>query len=121
MALPIQGIDLNDMNALAEVMPTLDAHYFVFPFLAHALGTLGAAFIAYKIVATHKMKFSLGIGAFFLLVGIIMTRVLPAPTWFAIIDIALAYIPMAWIGGKLVAEVNRIKFESFYPINKNLP
>jgi hypothetical protein len=50
-----------------------------------------------------------------------MTRVLPAPTWFAIIDIALAYIPMAWIGGKLVAEVNRIKFESFYPINKNLP
>jgi hypothetical protein len=59
MTLPIQGIDPNDMNALAEVMPTLDAHYFIFPFLAHALGTLGAAFIAYKIAATHKMKFSI--------------------------------------------------------------
>ena len=59
MTLPIQVIDPNDMNALVEVMPTLDVHYFIFPFLAHALGTLGAAFIAYKITATHKMKFSI--------------------------------------------------------------
>jgi len=28
---PIQGIDPNDMNALAEIMPTLEAHYFIFP------------------------------------------------------------------------------------------
>ena len=102
--LPIQGIDPNDMTALAEVMPTLDAHYFAFPFLAHALGTLVGAFIAYKIAATHKMKFALVIGAFFLMGGIMMSRVLPAPTWFVISDIALAYIPMAWIGGKLAAK-----------------
>ena len=50
-----------------------------------------------------------------------MTRVLPASTWFAITDIALAYIPIAWIGGETSSEVNRIKFESFYPINKNQP
>lgn len=102
--LPIQGIDPNDMKALAEVMPTLDAHYFTFPFLAHALGTLVGAFIAYKIASNHKMKFALVIGAFFLMGGIMMSRVLPAPTWFEISDIALAYIPMAWIGGKLAAK-----------------
>lgn len=104
MILPIQGVDHNDMEALAEVMPTLEAHYFAFPFLAHALGTLVGAFIAYKIAVTHKMKFALGIGAFFLLGGIIMTQVLPAPTWFEITDVVLAYIPMAWIGGKLAAK-----------------
>ena len=36
---PIGGIDPGDMNALAEVMPTLGFEYFIFPFLAHALGT----------------------------------------------------------------------------------
>ena len=29
----IEGVDINDMNALAEVMPTLDFKYFIFPFL----------------------------------------------------------------------------------------
>ncbi len=62
---PIEGIDPSDMEALAEVMPTLDFKYFIFPFLAHALGTLIGAFIAGLIAANHKMKFALGIGAFF--------------------------------------------------------
>ena len=98
---PITGIDINDMTAFAEIMPTLDAKYFLFPFLAHALGTLVGAFIAYKIAATHKKKFALGIGVLFLLGGIAVNYMLPGPTWFAVADIALAYIPMALIGGKL--------------------
>ncbi|MCF6280258.1 MAG: hypothetical protein L3J14_07915 [Flavobacteriaceae bacterium] len=98
---PIAGIDINDMTAFAEVMPTLDGKYFLFPFLAHALGTLVGAFIAYKIAATHKKKFALGIGVLFLLGGIAVNYMLPVPTWFAVADIALAYIPMALIGGKL--------------------
>lgn len=101
---PIIGVDINDMTAMAEIMPTLDAQYFISPFLAHALGTLAGAFVAYKIAVTHKMKFALGIGVFFLFGGIMMNHVLPGPTWFLITDIALAYIPMAWIGGKLAAK-----------------
>ena len=104
IVLPIEGIDPNNMTALAEVMPTLDAQHFIFPFLAHALGTLVGAFIAYKIAATHKMKFALVIGAFFLLGGIMASRLIPAPTWFVITDILLAYVPMAWIGGKLATR-----------------
>jgi hypothetical protein len=65
---------------------------------------LAGAFVAYKIAITHKMKFALGIGVFFLFGGIMMNHVLPGPTWFLITDIALAYIPMAWIGGKLAAK-----------------
>lgn len=99
---PIEGIDINDMNALAEVMPTLESNYFIFPFLAHALGTLVGAAVAGLIAATHKMKFSYTIGGIFLLGGVAVNYMLPGPIWFAALDILVAYIPMAYIGGKLV-------------------
>ena len=102
---PIEGIDPNDMSALAAIMPTLEFEYFIFPFLAHALGTLVGAAIAGLIAANHKMKFSLGIGGLFLIGGIIVNYMLPGPTWFAITDIIIAYIPMAWIGGKIALRI----------------
>ena len=98
---PIEGVDPNDMEAMAEVMPTLSSEYFVFPFLAHALGTLVGAFIAAKIAATRKMTFALVIGVIFLLGGIWVSTMIPAPTWFTATDLIIAYIPMAWLGGKL--------------------
>ena len=107
--LPIAGIDPNDMDALVDVMPTLEFKYFVFPFLAHALGTLSGATIAGLMAASHKMKFSLGIGGLFLLGGIIVNYMIPGPTWFAVTDIVIAYIPMAWLGGKLAQNMSRNK------------
>ena len=104
---PIMGINPNDMEALADVMPTLGFEYFIFPFLAHALGTLVGAAIAWWIAANHKMKFSFGIGGLFLLGGIMVTYMLPGPTWFAAADIILAYIPMAWFGGKIAEKISR--------------
>ncbi len=106
---PIAGFDPNDMDAIAEVMPTLEFKYFIFPFLAHALGTLSGATIAGLMAASHKMKFSLGIGGLFLLGGIIVNYMIPGPTWFAVVDIVVAYIPMAWLGGKLAGNISRNK------------
>jgi hypothetical protein len=102
--MPIEGVDPSDMEALAAVMPTLDFKYFIFPFLAHALGTLVGAIVAGLLAVSHKMKFSLGIGVLFLIGGIMVNYMLPGPTWFAVADIVLAYIPMAWIGGKIAAH-----------------
>jgi hypothetical protein len=104
---PISGIDPNDMNALAEVMPTLGYEYFIFPFLGHALGTFVGAIIASMIAANHKMRFALAIGGLFLLGGIIMSYLLPGPTWFEVADIFLAYIPMAYLGGKIGIKLSR--------------
>ncbi|MGY8886840.1 MAG: hypothetical protein ACKVGT_08475 [Flavobacteriales bacterium] len=98
---PISGIDPNDMDAFAEVMPTLGFEYFIFPFLAHALGTLVGAIMASLIAESKKMKFALYIGGLFLIGGIAVNYMLPGPTWFAVADIVLAYIPMAWLGGKI--------------------
>jgi len=105
--IPIEGVDPNDMEALMAVMPTLDAEYFIFPFLAHALGTLIGVTIAGLIAATHKMKISLCIGGLFLLGGIVVNYMVGGPTWFAVLDILVAYIPMAWIGWKLSKKISR--------------
>ncbi|MFS4494042.1 hypothetical protein [Maribacter sp. 2308TA10-17] len=103
--MPIPGVDTNDLTALAEAMPTLDFKYFIFPFLAHALGTLMGAAIAYRIAVSHKMKFAWAIGVLFLIGGIAVNYMLPGPTWFAVADIASAYLPMAWIGGKIAEKL----------------
>ena len=101
---PIAGVDLNDMDSFAALMPKLDPIYFVFPFLAHALGTIVGALLAGRIAISHKMKFSMAIGGLFLVGGMMINFMLPGPTWFAVVDILLAYIPMAWIGGKLAQK-----------------
>ncbi len=107
MVFPIEGIDPSNMEAFAEILPTLDFEYFIFPFLAHALGTLVGAAIAFKIAASHKMKMALMVGALFLIGGIAVNYLLPGPTWFAVADILIAYIPMAWIGAKLAAKLQK--------------
>ena len=104
---PIAGVDLNDMEALAAVMPSLPNKHFIFPLLGHALGTLIGAVIAALIAATHKMKFALAIGILFLLGGIAVNYMLSGPTWFTVTDIALAYIPMAFLGAKLAQSFSK--------------
>lgn len=98
---PPQGIDPTDMESLAANVHLLQPKHFIFPFLAHALGTLFGALIAAKIAVSHQMKFALGIGAFFLVGGIMAVKMIPGPTWFAAVDLLAAYIPMGWLGGTL--------------------
>ncbi|MEM7299275.1 MAG: hypothetical protein AAF391_13540 [Bacteroidota bacterium] len=97
-------MDPNDMDQLTKVMPTADAKYFIFPFLAHALGTLMGVSSAGYIAKSHKKKFAMGMGFLFLIGGILASLMIPAPTWFVVIDLGLAYIPMAWLGWKIVAR-----------------
>jgi len=104
---PVEGLDPNDIEALAAAMPTLGAEHFIFPFLAHAVGTLIGAFVAGLIAATHKMKFALGVGVLFLIGGIAACFMIPAPAWFMAVDLILAYIPMAWLGGMMAVKMTR--------------
>lgn len=98
---PPEGLDPTDMESLAANVHLLQPKHFIFPFLAHALGTLVGAFLAAKIAGSHQMKFALGIGAFFLIGGIMAVQMIPGPTWFAVVDLLAAYIPMGWLGGTL--------------------
>ncbi len=44
------------------------------------------------------------IAVFFLAGGIANVLMLPSPTWFIILDLVVAYIPMGYLGAKLVIK-----------------
>ena len=101
---PPAGVNPTDMESLKASMHLFEAKHFIFPFLAHALGTLVGALIAAKIAVSHKLKFALGIGVFFMLGGITNMFLLPSPVWFIVLDLVGAYIPMGWLGGMLAIK-----------------
>lgn len=102
MVVPLpEGADNSTMESLRESMKLFAPINFLFPFLAHALGTLSGAFIAAKVAATRPMVYAIGIGVCFLMGGVMMVVSLGGPMWFNVIDLLLAYIPMGYLGGIL--------------------
>lgn len=99
---PPAGTNLTTMEGLQAAMPLMEPKHFLLPFLAHALGTLVGALIAASIATDYKMRYALTIGICFLIGGIANIFMLPSPIWFTVVDLALAYIPMAYLGGKFV-------------------
>ena len=98
---PPEGADTTTMEGLKKALPLFQPEHFIMPYLAHAIGTLVGALVAALISKKYKLKVALGIGIFFLIGGISNVVMLPSPIWFSIIDITLAYIPMAYLGYKL--------------------
>ncbi len=101
---PPEGADITTMEGLAESMHLFKPANFLFPWLAHAMGTLVGAFLAAKIGATRKFMLAMIVGVFFLIGGIVNVMQLPSPMWFNVVDIVGAYIPMAWLGAKLAGK-----------------
>jgi hypothetical protein len=97
---PPAGYDLTTEEGLRAGMAMMQPKHFLMPFLAHALGTVVGAFIAAKIAATSKIIIAIAIGIVFMIGGIMMVMMLPSPLWFDITDLALAYIPMAYLGAR---------------------
>jgi hypothetical protein len=98
---PPEGADITTAEGLKASMHLMQPKHFLMPFLAHAIGTFVGAWFASRIAVSHKMKFALGIGFIFMLGGIANVLILPSPLWFTVLDLGLAYIPMAWLGGRL--------------------
>ena len=98
---PPDGVDVTNMESLKSSMHLFEPRHFILPFVAHALGTFVGAYITALIAVNYKIKFALSIGVFFLIGGIANTFMLPSPTWFTVLDLTGAYIPMGWLGGKL--------------------
>lgn len=101
---PPTGVDVNDIESIKASIHLYEFKHFIVPFLAHALGTVVGAYVAVIISASYKLIMGLVIGVLFLLGGISVAFMLPSPTWFVVVDIVGAYIPMAWIGTKLTGR-----------------
>lgn len=101
---PPEGADVTTMEGLKASMHLFQPKHFIMPFLAHAAGTFAGAFVAAYIAANQKMRFALVIGIIFMAGGIFNVIALPSPAWFSALDILGAYIPMAYLAGKLVLQ-----------------
>ena len=106
---PPAGVDVSTAEGLSQGIHLFQPRHFLMPFLAHALGTLVGAFVAYLAAASYKERIAYGVGVFFLLGGIAASFMIPAPTWFIAADIVLAYLPMAWLGVQLGRRMGRAK------------
>jgi len=95
------GADVSTFEAVKASMPLFGPEQFIVPFVAHGLGTLAGALVAALVAASHKFKIAIGIGVLYLLGGIAMVFMLPAPIWYDVIDLVFCYIPAAWVGAKL--------------------
>jgi len=98
---PPAGVDVSDAASIASNIDSYEPIHFLPPFLGHALGTLIGAILAARIAATRKMTMALVIGVFFLLGAIYMVLQVGGPMWFMAVDLLLAYLPMAALGGKI--------------------
>lgn len=101
---PPEGVNPADMESIKENMHLFQPIHFLMPFLAHAAGSFVGALVAALIAATHKMKFAIGLGVWTMIGGIMAASMIPSPTWFIVADLTLAYIPTAFIAGKLVSK-----------------
>ena len=101
------GVNPNDMESLAESMHLFAPKHFIFPFLAHALGTLVGASGAYLIASSYRKLMAYMVGAIFLFGGIWAATMLPSPRWFLILDLLMAYLPMAFLAALICARLRR--------------
>lgn len=103
---PPPGTDMTTAEGLTAAIPLLEPRHYIMPFLAHALGTLVGALIGALLSVSHRRVVAYVISAAFLCGGIAASSMIPAPTWFMVLDLVGAYLPMAWLGLTLA---NRIK------------
>lgn len=93
------GVNNQTAEGLAAGIQFFEPKHFIFPFLAHALGTLVGAFVATKLSAPKSLIGPLIIGTLFFVGGVTMILQLPqSPMWFNVTDLLLAYFPMAYLG-----------------------
>lgn len=98
------GFDLLNM---AENTKLFETKHFAFHIIAHSFATFIGAVIASAIAASYKIRFALLVGVLFLIGGVYNSFSLQYPILPALADLTLAYIPIAWIGGKLGVFISK--------------
>lgn len=106
---PPPGVDMASAEGLRASMHLLQPRHLLMPFLAHAVGTFVGALAGSVLAVSYRSLVAYAIGTIFLCGGIAASFMIPAPTWFMVLDLTLAYLPMAWLG---VSIANRVKPEA---------
>jgi hypothetical protein len=99
-----EGANVTTPEGLAASMELFQPKHFLFPFLAHALGTLSGAWLAIRIGATRHRLLAGIISGLFLAGGIANIAMVGGPLWFNALDVTLAYLPMGWLAVRLAGK-----------------
>ncbi|HNU07100.1 MAG TPA: hypothetical protein PKO33_04985 [Pyrinomonadaceae bacterium] len=101
---PPAGIDLSTVEGWNAAMPLFEVKHWVTPFLEHSIGSFFGGSVVALLAATQKTTLAIAIGVLHLLGGIIAAALLPVPVWFSALDLIVAYVPMALLGGMIGAR-----------------
>lgn len=93
-----EGTAVTDAASIRQYMALLTPRHFIMPWLAHALGTLVGAWITASLAVKHTVQLALFLGVLFLIGGMTNLVLISSPAWFTIVDLAFAYLPMAYLG-----------------------
>lgn len=101
------GADVTTTEGLRASMPLFGPANYVFPFLAHALGTFAGALVAALLTPARTAGPAYAVGVCFLLGGIASAFMLPAAKWFIALDLFAAYLPTAWLAHRLACSASK--------------
>lgn len=105
-----EGFDFSTMEGLKEGMQQMQPKHFLMPFLAHALGTFVGASICVTIAKSSRRNLAMLIALGFFTGGFINVMMLPSPLWFSVVDLSLAYFPMAFLAWIFFGKKKSIKY-----------
>jgi hypothetical protein len=95
--------NMNTPEGIRAAVPHLAPQHFLFPWLAHAVGTLAGAIIAARWTSLRMRTLAAyAVGLLFLSGGLWMATQIPDPLYFVVLDLSLAYLPMAWLALRLI-------------------
>ena len=106
------GVDVTSTESLAASVHLLGPQHFIFPFFAHAGGTLAGCLIACVIARHRPRTAAIGVGCLFLAGGVANVFMIPAPVWFIALDLVLAYLPMAFLAMMIFQRLESSKGSS---------
>ncbi len=95
---PPTGADVTTTAGLKASMHLFEPRHYLFPFLAHSLGTFVGSLVATLLSPNRISGPAFVVGFAFLLGGIASVYMLPAARWFSALDLIAAYLPAAWLG-----------------------
>lgn len=103
---PPKGSNLQTTEGLVKAMHLMGPEHFLFPFLAHAFGTFVAAILVSKYCNPWSKAAAYSVAGLFFIGGLMMVLMLPSPMWFTLVDLILAYFPMAFLALKISKPLN---------------
>ena len=91
-----EGVGVTTTEGIRATAHLLEPRHFVFPFLAHALGTFVGVWVGF-LVSGRQVRVAWIIGGLGLAGGIAAAFMIPAPAWFVALGLIAAYLPMTWL------------------------